>query len=178
MRKILLLLAVALALIAGIHFARSAAGEKMSMPAPEFPKTIQWLHSEPLTMASLRGQVVVLHFWTFGCVNCQHNYPTYKAWHDQYRGKAVKLVGVHTPEFPHEANSVSVEREARSHGLKYPIVIDNDSAVWKSWHNQYWPSIYLIDKKGQARYRWDGELHLDTDEGRSFAAHIDELLAE
>jgi thiol-disulfide isomerase/thioredoxin len=162
-----------------IRYERSAvmAGDALKA-APEFPTGVQWLQSKPLTMASLRGEVVVLHFWTFGCINCIHNYPTYKSWQERYAGKDVKLIGVHTPEFAHEANVASVQREAGRNGLKYPIVIDNDSRIWKSWDNGVWPSIYLIDKKGHIRYHWEGELHLDTAEGRQFASHIDELLAE
>ena len=147
-------------------------------PAPEFPKGATWLQKEPLAIGSLRGQVVVLHFWTFGCINCRHNYPVYKRWQEQYAGKDVKLIGVHTPELDSEANVASVQREVGKNGLTFPIVIDNDHRIWKSWDDQYWPSINLIDKRGRVRYHWDGELHLDTTEGRQFASHIDELLAE
>jgi thiol-disulfide isomerase/thioredoxin len=180
MRKNLLLVALlSLLAVVAIRLGHSAAPEeKMSMPAPDFPRGSRWLQSEPLTVSALRGRVLVLHFWTFGCINCQHNYPVYKAWQEQYAGKAVKLVGVHTPEFPSEADVANVEREVRRHGLKYPVVIDNDSRIWKAWRNHFWPSIYLVDKRGQVRYHWDGELDLDAAEGRQFARHIDELLAE
>jgi thiol-disulfide isomerase/thioredoxin len=146
--------------------------------APEFAPGTQWLHSKPLTIASLRGQVAVVHFWTFGCVNCVHNYPVYKAWQEKYAGKGATIIGIHTPEFTYEADAKQVEAKAEKNGLKFPIVIDNDGANWKNWDNRYWPSIYLIDKKGQVRYRWEGELHLDTAEGKRFAQRIDELLAE
>jgi len=146
--------------------------------APEFPKEIQWVQSEPLKISDLRGQVVVVHFWTLGCINCIHNYPVYKAWQEKYADKGVTIIGVHTPEFTHEADVARVQASARDNGLKFPIAIDNDHVIWNSWGNQYWPGIFLIDKKGHVRYHWDGELHLDTDEGRQFASRIDELLAE
>ena len=146
--------------------------------APEFPPGTQWLQSKPLTLASLRGQVIVVHFWTFGCINCVHNYPVYKAWQKEYGGKGVTIIGVHTPEFSNEANVDTVRAEARANGLKFPIAIDNDSRIWKNWDNHAWPSIYLVDKKGRVRYRWEGELHLNTVEGRQFASRIDELLSE
>jgi len=102
----------------------------------------------------------------------------YRAWQEKYAGKDVTIIGVHTPEFASETNANRVRNKARDNGLKFPIVIDNDKKIWKSWDNSYWPSIYLIDKKGQVRYHWDGELHLKTEDGRRFAARIDELLAE
>ena len=156
-----------------------AGGEaEMSKAAPEFPKNTEWLQSKPLTLASLRGQVVVLHFWTNGCINCIHNYPVYRAWQEKYAGQAVKIIGVHTPEFASEADVAQIRSKVRENGLKFPIAIDNDSRIWKSWDNHYWPSIYLIDKKGRVRYRWDGELHLQEAGARGFASRIDELLAE
>jgi thiol-disulfide isomerase/thioredoxin len=160
--------------------ARLQAGPSTPMPtaAPEFPQGTQWLQSKPLTLASLDGQVVVVHFWTFGCINCVHNYPVYKAWQQKYAGKGVTIIGVHTPEFSHEADINSVRAEARANGLDFPIAIDNNSRIWKAWDNSSWPSIYLIDKKGRVRYHWDGELHLKSVEGQQFAARIDELLSE
>jgi thiol-disulfide isomerase/thioredoxin len=175
-----------LALVLGVAFLlrRPPAQAEADTPtngkgsAPEFPPGTQWLQSKPLTLASLRGQVVVVHFWTFGCINCVHNYPVYKAWQEKYADKGVKIIGVHTPEFANEADVASIRAKARENGLKFPIAVDNDSRIWKTWENHYWPSIYLIDKKGRVRYHWDGELHLENAEGRPFVSHIDELLAE
>ena len=145
---------------------------------PEFPRDAEWLQSDPLRLADLRGQVVVVHFWTNGCINCIHNYPVYKAWQEKYAGKGLTLIGVHTPEFAYEADVAGVRAKARANGLMFPIVIDNDSRIWKAWDNHFWPSIYLIDKKGRVRYHWDGELHLRDAEGQRFASRIDALLAE
>lgn len=156
----------------------AAAPKGAPVAAPEFPQDIQWLQSEPLKLSDLRGQVVIVHFWTFGCVNCIHNYPVYRAWQEKYAGKAVTIIGVHTPEFANEADAARVRAKARDNGLKFPIAIDNKSQIWKNWDNQYWPSVYLIDKKGRVRYHWNGELHLQTVEGRRFASRIDDLLAE
>jgi peroxiredoxin len=147
-------------------------------PAPEFPAGVEWLQGGPLKLADLRGRVTVLHFWTNGCVNCIHNYPTYRAWQEKYAGKEVTIVGVHTPEFDREAPAERVRDRAKANGLKFPIVLDDKARVWKAWGNRYWPAVYLIDRKGRVRYRWEGELHLDTAAGKRFAAHIDELLAE
>jgi thiol-disulfide isomerase/thioredoxin len=154
------------------------AGDAHRATAPEFPPGIPWVQTEPLKLAELRGQVVVVHFWTFGCINCIHNYPVYKAWQEKYAGKKVTIIGVHTPEFTNEADVARVRAKVRENGFKFPIAIDNDSRIWKNWDNHAWPSIYLVDKKGQVRYRWEGELHLRDQEGRQFASRIDELLAE
>jgi thiol-disulfide isomerase/thioredoxin len=151
----------------------------MSQAAPEFARGTQWLQSKPLTLGSLRGQVVVVHFWTFGCINCIHNYPAYKSWQAKYAGKGVTIIGVHTPEFQGETDVRQVRAKAAQYGLKFPIAVDNDRQNWKIWQNRYWPSIYLVDKKGRVRYRWEGELDSATTKGeRLLRAKIDALLAE
>jgi peroxiredoxin len=148
----------------------------MGTAAPEFAAKTQWLQSKPLTLAGLRGQVVVVHFWTFGCANCIHNYPAYKAWHAKYSEKGVTIVGIHTPEFAHEADVDRVKAKAEQNGLKFLIAVDSDGENWKNWENRYWPSIYLIDKKGRVRYRWEGELGSDGE--RLMSQRIEALLAE
>ncbi len=159
--------------------AGAEAPQEMRRAAPEFAPGTEWLQSKPLKLASLRGQVVVVHFWTFGCINCIHNYPAYKAWQERYRGKAVTMIGIHTPEFDSEADLKRVRAKAEQNGLKFPIAVDNNRQNRKNWNNQYWPSIYLIDKKGQVRYRWEGELDSPTTKGeRLMRQRIDELLAE
>ncbi len=147
-------------------------------PAPEFPDKAEWVKGGPLRLGDSRGRVVVLHFWTNGCSNCIHNYPVYRAWQQNYAKKDVTIIGVHTPEFAWEAPAERVRSKASENGLKFPIILDRDNAIWAAWGNRYWPAIYLIDKRGGVRHRWEGELHLDTREGKQFAAHIDELLIE
>jgi thiol-disulfide isomerase/thioredoxin len=175
---------IALAVVGAVLLRRpmTQAGTDSSQPlamvAPEFAPDTQWLHSEPLRLASLRGRVVVVHFWTFGCINCIHNYPVYRAWQQQYAGKDLTIIGIHTPEFEGEADLKQVRAKAEQNSLKFPIAVDNRGQNWKNWNNQYWPSIYLIDKRGQVRHRWEGELHLDTPSGKEFAQYIDALLAE
>jgi thiol-disulfide isomerase/thioredoxin len=155
-----------------------AAPKELSAAAPEFPADTQWLQSEPLKLSDLHGQVVIVHFWTFGCINCIHNYPVYKAWQEKYAGKGVTIIGVHTPEFVNEANVARIRAKAQDNGLTFPIAIDNGGAIWRKWDNHFWPSIYLIDKAGRVRDHWEGELHLETVAGRQFASRIDALLAE
>ena len=153
-------------------------GKSTSDMAPEFPDGAEWVQGGPLRLDDLRGRVVVLHFWTNGCSNCIHNYPVYREWQQTYAKKDITLIGVHTPEFAWEAPAEKVRSKARENGLTFPIVLDRNNTIWAAWSNRYWPAIYLIDKRGGVRHRWEGELHLDTREGKQFAAHIDELLAE
>jgi thiol-disulfide isomerase/thioredoxin len=159
--------------------ARPDEPKKALTTAPEFARSTKWLQSKPLTLAGLRGQVVVVHFWAFGCSNCIHNYPAYKAWQKKYAGKEVTIVGIHTPEFKHEADVKEVLARAKKAGLTFPIAVDNDWQNWKNWKNRYWPSVYLIDRQGRTRYRWEGELDGGTTKGeRLMRQRIDELLAE
>ena len=116
--------------------------------------------------------MVVLHFWTFGCENCQHNYPALKAWHEKYAEKGVTIIGVHTPETAREARIENVRSSVEESGLKYPIVFDKDARTWKAWGNRWWPSTYLIDKEGFVRYRWDGEFNWKNAKGE--ADHAEE----
>jgi thiol-disulfide isomerase/thioredoxin len=181
-RKLLSLAVLTLAIVVGVMAARrlpvlgGAEAEEMRSPAPEFAQGTKWLQSKPLTLGSLRGQVVVVHFWTFGCINCFHNYPAYKAWQKQYDGNGVTIVGIHTPEFDREADVARIRAKAEANGLKFAIAVDNDKQNWKNWGNRYWPSVYLVDKRGQVRYRWEGEL--GTHGERLMRQRIDQLLAE
>lgn len=167
-----------------VLMACSARGDQpatFKAKAPELEERPQaeWINSKPLKLSELRGQVVVLHFWTFGCSNCQHNYPTLKSWQEQFADKGVTIIGVHTPETAREAKIENVRSSARKAGLKYPIVFDKGGRTWKTWDNRWWPSTYLIDKQGYVRYRWDGEFKWNNTHGDSIMrGKIEELLAE
>jgi thiol-disulfide isomerase/thioredoxin len=160
----------------GVPDAAGAPDETVT--APELPAGLPWLQGGPLRFRDLRGRVVVVHFWTNGCINCIRNYPVYRSWQEQYDAKKLTIVGIHTPEFAAEGATERVKKAARDNALRFPIVLDPDAKAWKAWDNHYWPAIYLVDKKGHVRARWEGELHLDTAEGKRFAARIDELLKE
>lgn len=147
--------------------------------APEIGGAGAWVNAEPLTLAKLRGQVVALHFYTFGCGNCIRNYPHYKAWYDAYGGKGLTIVGVQTPETKGERDIEAVRKKAQDHGLKFPIVVDNDLANGDAWGNHIWPSVYLIDKAGYIRYWWYGELNYGGAKTEPLLrARIEELLNE
>ncbi len=147
--------------------------------APEIRDATAWVNTGPLTLAGLRGNVVVLHFWTFGCANCIRNDPHYKAWQEAYAKKGLTILGIHTPETQGEHDIESVKKKAREHGLTFPIAVDNDRKNWDAWGNRVWPAVYLVDRKGYVRYWWYGELNWKGSEGETFMRRrIDELLGE
>jgi len=125
--------------------------------APEFAGIERWLNSEPLSMRALRGKVVLVDFWTLGCVNCIHTLPTVEKWWETYRDRGLVVVGVHTPETPEERQLERLAEAVHRFGLRYPIAHDADSATWKAWDNHYWPAFYLVDAQGRIAQQWFGE---------------------
>jgi thiol-disulfide isomerase/thioredoxin len=148
--------------------------------APELVDSGEWLNSEkPVTLASLAGKVVVLHFYAFGCINCIRNYPTYLDWQERFRGKDVMIIGIHTPETAAEQDSRSAKAKAIEAGFTFPVLIDNTKANWEAWGNSMWPSLYLIDKRGYLRHFWPGELKWQGATGDVWMRErIDDLLSE
>jgi len=116
-----------------------------------------WLNSEPLTAEGLRGRVVLVDFWTYSCINWLRTLPYVTAWHEAYRDRGLVVVGVHAPEFGFEHDLDNVRRATRELGVGHPVVIDNDFAIWRSFENQYWPAVYLVDRDGRARFHHFGE---------------------
>jgi len=125
--------------------------------APDFQGISQWLNSQPLTLASLRGKVVLIDFWTYSCVNCIRTLPYVKRWYETYRDAGLVVVGVHTPEFAFEHVPGNVEEAVRSFGIDYPVALDNDFGTWSAWGNRYWPAEYYVDRQGHVRYAHFGE---------------------
>jgi peroxiredoxin len=147
--------------------------------APEFTGVDAWINSPPLTLASLRGKVVVVDFWTFGCINCIHNLPHYRDWYASLPRGEVAQIGIHTPETAGEHDLEHLKREVKAKRLSYPIAVDNERANWTAWGNNTWPAMYLIDKQGYIRYWWYGELNWQGATGEpQMRARIQQLLAE
>jgi peroxiredoxin len=176
---------VVLGLTAWIAFDFSTASRAQFLkpgqtaPAPEFRGVNELVNSDPLTMAKLRGKVVLVHFWTNGCYNCVNNYPYYKAWQKRYADNDVVIVGIHTPETSGEHDIERIKAQAAKHGLKFPIAVDNDGSNWKAWNNRYWPIVYVVDRKGRVRYGWEGELSYKGADGEEKVRKlVDSLLLE
>jgi thiol-disulfide isomerase/thioredoxin len=125
-------------------------------PAPEILNDV-WLNSQPLRLADLRGKVVMVEFWTFGCINCQNMMPYVRQWHDTYASEGLVVIGVHTPEFAYEKEINNVQVALEQQGVVWPVVIDNDWATWRAYGNHYWPAAYFIDKAGDIRLLKIGE---------------------
>ncbi len=136
--------------------------------APEFTGTQQWFNtdSEPITIANEieQGNVVLIDFWTYTCINCIRTLPYLKAWDEEYREDGLTIVGVHAPEFPFEKEASNVEDAIDDNEIEYPVVQDNELATWTAWGNQFWPAKYLIDANGQVRYTHFGEGSYDETE--------------
>jgi thiol-disulfide isomerase/thioredoxin len=131
---------------------------------PAFDGATGWLNSKPLTPGDLMGKVVAVDFWTFTCINWLRTLPYIRAWSDTYADKGLVVIGVHTPEFEVEHDVDNIERAVREMGIKYPIAIDSDYAVWNAFSNQYWPALYIADADGNLRYMHFGEGAYDRSE--------------
>lgn len=128
-----------------------------SMSLPDFQGISQWLNSEALTVADLKGSVVLVQFWTFACINCQRTLPYITEWHRQYAAQGLKVIGIHTPEFPFEREIGNVKAALAEHQITYPVPIDNEFATWRAYSNRFWPHLFLADREGVIRYDHIGE---------------------
>jgi len=117
----------------------------------------EWINSEPLKLKGLRGRVVLIEFWTFGCYNCRNTLPFIKGWHDRYHDNGLTVVGVHSPEFEEERKVENLRREVSSLGIRYAVVTDNDYQTWNAYHVEAWPTSFLLDKQGRNRWMHEGE---------------------
>jgi cytochrome c biogenesis protein CcdA/thiol-disulfide isomerase/thioredoxin len=142
----------------------AAAPTASSLPvlgaAPDFVGNQRWFntpHDKPLSLAQLKGRVVLVDFWTYTCINCIRTLPFLKELDTKYRKDGLTIVGVHTPEFGFEHKASNVADAIHQNGLRYPVAQDNDYATWNAWGNQYWPAEYLIDAKGNVRATNFGE---------------------
>jgi cytochrome c biogenesis protein CcdA/thiol-disulfide isomerase/thioredoxin len=118
---------------------------------------VAWFNSPPLTSGSLKGKVVVYDFWTYSCINCLRTLPYLRAWADKYRASGLVVIGVHTPEFSFERDLPNVEKAVRDLAITYPVAVDNNYAIWKTFNNAAWPANYVIDAAGHIRYHQLGE---------------------
>lgn len=131
---------------------------------PSLAGAVQWLNSPELSAESLRGKVILVDFWTYDCINCQHTLPYVKDWARKYEKDGLVVIGVHTPEYGYERIIDNVKDQVKKLGITYPVAIDNNYAIWRNFDNQYWPAHYLIDAKGQVRYSHFGEGRYEAQE--------------
>ena len=163
----------------GASLAAALAEPGTSEAQPRTPRELAaigdaaaWLNSPRLTAASLLGKVVLVEFWTYTCINWLRQLPYVRAWAQKYRDNLV-VIGVHTPEFTFEQNVENVRRAVQQMKIEYPVVIDNDRAIWRAFRNQYWPALYFLNARGRVRHQQFGEGEYQRSE-----TAIQRLLAE
>lgn len=133
-----------------------------------------WLNVDaPLHLADLRGKVVIVEMWTFGCINCQHVMPSLKDWHAKYKAQGLVIIGNHFPEFSYEGDLQNLKNAIKEDGIEYAVAQDNYGDTWRAYNNQYWPTLYLIDKRGHIRY-----VHIGEGQYKETEENIKALLAE
>lgn len=147
----------ALSIAAVLSAGASAAAQRDLGPAPEFKGIDTWLNGGPQTIAGLRGKVVLVDFWTYTCINCIRTLPHVTKWYQTYKDQGLVVVGVHTPEYGFERKTSNVQEAIKRFGITYPVAQDNRYSTWDAYRNQYWPAVYLIDKKGRIVYSHFGE---------------------
>lgn len=136
-------------------------------PAPALTGIDAWLNTpgnKPLSIAALRGRVVLVDFWTYSCINCQRTLPYVEAWDKAYRKMGLTIIGVHTPEFAFEHVVSNVKSQSAALGVHYPVAIDNEYKTWNAYRQEYWPAHYLIDASGIVRQVHYGEGEYGTTE--------------
>lgn len=160
--------------IAGLALCLSAAActpaahadAARAVAAPEFAGIARWFNTPALSMAGLRGKVVLVEFWTYSCINCLHVAPHVKQWHERYRDQGLVVIGVHTPEYDEEHSAGNVQAAIKRLGIDYPVAQDNDYATWNAYGNRFWPALYLIDRDGRIVYRHYAEGEYDVTDAR------------
>lgn len=126
-------------------------------PLSAFGGVSVWLNSQPLTAADLHGKVVLVDFWTYTCINWRRQLPYVRAWAEKYKQKRLVVIGVHAPEFSFEKNVDNVRWATKDMRIDYPVVIDNNHAIWRAFDNEYWPALYFVDAQGRIRHQVFGE---------------------
>ena len=153
--------------------------DRIGCVAPELRTVDTWINSPPLTLEQLRGKVVVVHFWAFGCINCVRNLPHYQSWYEKFPQSRLTIIGIQTPETDAERDVGKLRANVGERQIKYPVAFDAQAENWKAWANNMWPSVYLIDRQGQVRAWWYGELNWRGAKGEeAMQKRIAALLAE
>jgi thiol-disulfide isomerase/thioredoxin len=147
------ILAMATGLIGALLFSQSQRPASM----PDLVGAVGWLNSGPLNTNALRRKIVLVNFWTYTCINSLRPMPYVKSWAAKYKDAGLVVVGVHTPEFSFEHERPNVEWATRTFNISFPVAIDSDYRIWQAFHNEAWPAQYIVDGKGQIRYRHYGE---------------------
>lgn len=180
MKTYKIFLLVIAAAILFLYVLAPSAKENQSFPLPEFTQTKadQWINSAPLKRADLRGNVLLIDVWSYGCWNCYRSFPWLHTLEKRFGDDGLKVIGIHTPEFDREKKRENVVEKTKEFNVTNPVMLDNDFAYWKSLGNRYWPTFYIVDKQGQVRGKFIGETHPGDARARRVEALLSQLLAE
>jgi len=155
---------------------------KLNPPAnmPEFTQVdeLAWLNSKPLTRADLRGKVVLIDIWTYGCWNCYNSFPWLRSVEEKFADQDFTVIGIHTPEFDREKVRENVVKKIEEFKLHHPVMMDNNFAYWRALNNKYWPAYYIVDKQGNIRDAFIGETHEGDRRAKKIEKTIAKLLKE
>ena len=147
------------ALLLATMFGAIGTSKKEQAPPmkPSLSGATGWLNTKALNLANLRGKVVLIDFWTYTCINWRRTLPYIREWEAKYKDQGLVVIGVHTPEFLFEYETDNVSKAIQEMNIVYPVAMDNGYKIWRSFNNNYWPALYLIDTKGKIRYQKFGE---------------------
>ncbi|MEO8665925.1 MAG: redoxin domain-containing protein [Ignavibacteria bacterium] len=152
---------------------QSILNNKKKNPGPGDIKS-KWINTDTdLSIENLKGKVVLIEFWTFGCYNCKNTLPYVKDWYSKYGSDKFEVIGIHCPEFDNEKKFENVKSAVEDFGIKYPVLIDNGFTEWEKYDVHAWPTIIILDKEGEVRYTKVGEGSYKTTENK-----IAELISE
>jgi thiol-disulfide isomerase/thioredoxin len=140
---------------AAVTAAHGAAGAPSRMPSLD--GAVGWINTTPLTSEDLRGKVVLVDFWTFTCINWMRTMPWLRGWQEKYKNQGLVIIGVHSPEFAFESELEAVRRAVPRLKIDYPVAVDSHHSIWRVFHNQYWPALYIVDVEGRVRHQVFGE---------------------
>jgi thiol-disulfide isomerase/thioredoxin len=172
--------AFAALLVFAAHACARSDGTVEPRPAPAFTheSAQEWINSPPLSLADLRGHVVLIDFWAFECWNCYRSFPWLNDLAARLGPRGLRVVSVHTPEFERERDPARVAAKVREFGLDHPVMLDNDYSYWRALGNRYWPAFYLVDADGRVRAQFVGETHAGDRQATAIEREIERLLQE
>jgi thiol-disulfide isomerase/thioredoxin len=153
---------------------------KESYPLPDFTQRSaqEWLNSKPLTRKYLLGKVTLIDFWTFGCWNCYRSFPWLHGVEKKLKPQGFQVIGIHSPEFENEKIHANIKAKIKEFKITNAVMVDNNMGFWRAMNNHYWPSYFIVDKKGQVRANFVGETHKNSAQANKIEALIARLLVE
>ncbi len=173
-KRVLVFIVFALTLLVSVIVYAAKINPPATMPEFTQVDEVAWFNSKPLRSEDLRGKVVLIDVWTYGCWNCYNSFPWLRGVEEKFADQDFTVIGIHTPEFDREKERENVLKKVEEFELHHPVMMDNDKAYWRALRNRYWPAYYIVDKQGNIRDAFIGETH----EGDRRAKKIEKLIAK